>query len=78
MDNVTAFEIAYFGAETDIVEPTWREEWRDLARLPTLIRIKVATNRGRDAPDMVFALKVGEEAGCLASNFTRQCGPRAR
>jgi general secretion pathway protein J len=78
MDNVTDFEISYFGAETDIAEPTWREEWRDLARLPTLIRIKVATNRGRDTPDMVFALKVGEEAGCLASNFTRQCGPRAR
>lgn len=78
MDNVTDFEISYFGAETDIAEPAWREEWRDLARLPTLIRIKVSTNRGRDAPDMVFALKVGEEAGCLASNFARQCGPRAR
>ncbi len=78
MDNVTGFEIAYFGAETDLAEPTWREEWRDLARLPTLIRIKVETSRGRDAPEMVFALKVGEEAGCLSTNFTRQCGPRPR
>jgi hypothetical protein len=78
MDNVTAFEIAYFGAETAITEPTWREEWKDLARLPTLVRIKVETSRGRDAPEMVFALKVGEEAGCLSTNFTRQCGPRPR
>ena len=78
IDNVTTLEISYFGAETDIAEPTWREEWRDLARLPTLIRLKVVTTRGREAPEMVFALKVGEEAGCLASNFTRQCGARAR
>lgn len=78
MDNVTAFEINYFGAETDLAEPTWREEWRDLARLPSLVRLKVETTRGRDVPDMVFALKVGEEAGCLTSNFTRQCGPRPR
>ena len=78
MDNVTAFEIAYFGEETYITEPTWREEWKDLARLPTLVRIKVETSRGRDAPEMAFALKVGEEAGCLSTNFTRQCGPRPR
>ena len=78
MENVTAFEINYFGAETDLAEPTWREEWRDLARLPSLVRLKVETTRGRDVPDMVFALKVGEEAGCLTSNFTRQCGPRPR
>ena len=78
MDNVTAFEINYFGAETDLGEPSWRDEWRDLARLPTLVRLKVETRRGRDVPDMVFALKVGEEAGCLTSNFTRQCGPRPR
>jgi len=78
MDNVTGFEIAYFGSETDLADPTWREEWRDLARLPTLVKIKVETSRGRDAPEMVFALKVGEEAGCLSTNFTRQCGPRPR
>ena len=78
MENVTAFEINYFGAETDLAEQTWREEWRDLARLPALIRLRVDTTRGRNIPDMVFALKVGEEAGCLTSNFTRQCGPRPR
>ncbi len=78
VDNVTAFEINYFGAENDTTEPTWRDEWRDLARLPTLIRLRVDTSRGRDVPVMVFALKVGEEAGCLNSNFTRYCGPRPR
>ena len=78
VDHVTALEINYFGAETDIAEPTWRDEWRDLARLPTLIRLRIDTSRGRDVPVMVFALKVGEEAGCLNSDFTRYCGPRAR
>jgi general secretion pathway protein J len=78
MDNITAFEINYFGSDTDTAEPTWRTEWRDLTRLPTLLRIKVETTRGRDVPDMVVAVKVGEEAGCLSTNFTRQCGPRPR
>ncbi len=78
MENVTAFEIGYFGAETDLAEPTWRTEWRDLVRLPMLVRLRVETTRGRDVPDMVVALKVGEEAGCLVANFTRTCGPRPR
>lgn len=78
MDNLTAIEINYFGADTDLAEPTWRTEWRDLTRLPMLVRLHVETTRGQGVPDMVVALKVGEEAGCLATNFTRQCGPRAR
>ncbi|MEI6737141.1 MAG: prepilin-type N-terminal cleavage/methylation domain-containing protein [Pseudomonadota bacterium] len=78
MDNVTALEINYFGADTDLAEPTWRTEWRDLGRLPLLLRLHIETTRGRGAPDMVVALKVGEEAGCLATNFTRQCGSRTR
>ncbi len=78
LENVTAFEIGYFGAETDLGEPSWRTEWRDLVRLPLLVRLRIETSRGRDVPDLVVALKVGEEAGCLTANFTRTCGPRPR
>lgn len=76
MENVSAFEIAYFGAETDLAEPTWRSEWRDLVRLPMLLKLNIDT--GREKLEMVVALKIGEEAGCLANGFTRVCGPRPR
>ncbi len=78
MDNITSLTIDYFGADTDTAEPTWRPEWRDMARLPKLLRFKIETTRGRDVPEMVINLRVGEEAGCLATNFTRQCGARPR
>jgi general secretion pathway protein J len=78
MEDVTALDIAYFGAETDTAEPAWREEWRDQSRLPLLIRLTIATSKGRDVPPLIVALRIGEEAGCLANNFVRQCGPRPR
>jgi general secretion pathway protein J len=78
MDNITSLSIEYFGTDNDNTEPTWRTEWRDMARLPKLLRLQIETTRGRDVPTMVINLKVGEEAGCLATNFTRQCGARPR
>ena len=78
MDNIVSISIEYFGADNDNAEPTWRTEWRDAARLPKLLRFEIETTRGRDVPTMVINLKVGEEAGCLATNFTRQCGARPR
>lgn len=78
MDGVRGLEIAYFGADSDLAEPTWRDEWRDMQRLPALIRIQVSVERGRSVPPIVFALKTGEEAGCMQTNFTRQCSARVR
>jgi general secretion pathway protein J len=77
-DNIKSVEFAYFGSDTDLIEPTWREEWRELARLPKLIRLRVETARGRDLPDIIVAPRLGEEAGCLINNFVRQCGARPR
>jgi general secretion pathway protein J len=78
MDNMTSLSIEYFGQDNDNTDPTWRSEWLDLQRLPSLVRFKIETTRGRDIPDMVVSIKVGEEAGCMLNNFTRQCGPRPR
>jgi general secretion pathway protein J len=78
MDGIRGVEFGYFGADTDLGEPTWRSEWRDVQRLPLLIRLQITNERGRDVPTLVVAPKVGEEAGCLQSNFTRQCGSRVR
>lgn len=78
MEGVTAMEIAYFGAENDMADLTWRDEWRDTSRLPRLIRISIETSRGRDVPPLIVATRLGEEAGCLHSNYTRNCGARPK
>ncbi len=78
MEAVSAFEIGYFGADDDVTEPTWRDEWHDTTRMPLLIRLKVSVERGRPVNDIVIAPKLGEEVGCLTSGFSRNCGARAK
>jgi len=65
----------YFGAENDIAKPAWSDRWEFPQRLPSHVRIVLA---GADAPipDIVVALRVGEEAGCYETAFQRNCVPR--
>lgn len=74
--DVQAVELSYFGAESDVAEPKWSDEWKQPQRLPLLIRIAVRSESGRPLPDLVVAPKLGEEAGCYDSGFQRVCAPR--
>ena len=78
IDGIISMELAYFGAENDIAVADWAETWNFPNRLPQLVRVRFETVRGRSVPDLVFGLRVGEEAGCLEQSFIRQCGPRRR
>ncbi|HEX4857702.1 MAG TPA: prepilin-type N-terminal cleavage/methylation domain-containing protein [Usitatibacteraceae bacterium] len=75
-ESVKSIEIAYFGAESDVTDPKWSDEWKHPSRLPQLIRIRVKSETGRDVPELVVAPKIGEEAGCYDNGFQRQCAPR--
>ena len=74
--GVKEMEISYFGAENDNADPKWVNEWTSPLRIPLLVRIVVKTDLGRDVPELVVALKLGEEAGCYENAFQRQCGSR--
>jgi general secretion pathway protein J len=76
IERVKELDIAYFGADNDLAEPTWSGEWKNPQRLPQLIRLTVKLDHGRDIPPMIIGLRVGEEAGCFDTGFSRQCGPR--
>ncbi len=76
IERVKELDIAYFGGENDLAEPTWSSEWKNPLRLPQLIRLTVKLDHGRDIPPMIISLRVGEEAGCFDTGFSRQCGPR--
>ena len=76
LDGVKSIEISYFGAENDTADPKWVDEWAHPQRMPLLVKISVKTDLGRDVPDLVVALKLGEEAGCYENAFQRQCPAR--
>ncbi|MEO8101068.1 MAG: prepilin-type N-terminal cleavage/methylation domain-containing protein [Betaproteobacteria bacterium] len=76
IEGVKSIEIAYFGAENDTTDPKWADEWTHPQRMPLLVRISVKTDLGREVPDLVVALKLGEEAGCYENAFQRQCPAR--
>jgi general secretion pathway protein J len=75
IDAVEDARFEYFGAENDMEEPTWRDEWKARQRLPQLVRISVGV-RGYRPAEQVVALRLGEEAGCYINAFQRVCGPR--
>lgn len=74
--GVKELEISYFGAENDNVDPKWVNEWTNPLRVPLLVKVAVTTDLGRDIPELVVALKLGEEAGCYENAFQRQCPSR--
>lgn len=74
--NVRDIELSYFGAETDIAEPKWTDEWKNPQRLPLLIKVAFKMEPGREVPDLVVSPRLGEEAGCYDNGFQRQCPPR--
>lgn len=74
--GVKEMEISYFGAENEGADPKWINEWTYPLRIPLLVKISIKTDVGRDVPDLVVALKLGEEAGCYENAFQRQCGSR--
>lgn len=75
-ENVDSVSFAYFGSENDFTDPEWVDNWQFGGRIPQLIRIRVRDNDGTYLPEMVVRTMLGEEAGCLESQFQRTCRPR--
>jgi hypothetical protein len=75
LEGVSAARFSYFGSENDILPMAWSDKWEHSQRIPTHVRLEL-TLAGTPLPDLVVALRVGEEAGCYESSFQRTCGPR--
>ena len=61
--DVASFQISYFGADVTARKPQWQDTWRDMARLPSLIRLRITFADGHYAPDLVVALRLSEDSG---------------
>jgi general secretion pathway protein J len=61
--DVASFQFGYFGAADPARAPAWQDTWREMPRLPSLIRLRLALVDGRQMPDLVVALRLAEGAG---------------
>lgn len=76
IEGIKEMEISYFGAENDVADPKWTNEWSNPLRVPRSIRLVFKSDSGREIPDLLVPVRLGEEAGCHENGFQRQCGPR--
>lgn len=58
LEDLAGAEFAYFGAAHPSSAPAWHDEWRAPARLPSLVRIRIAFGGGRPPQDLVVALRL--------------------
>lgn len=75
LEGVSVARFEYYGAENDTMPPAWSDKWDYPQRLPSHVRLAVKLGEEK-LPDMVVALRIGEEAGCYESSFQRVCVPR--
>jgi general secretion pathway protein J len=75
LDGVGAARFSYFGSQDDVTPPAWSGSWENPQRIPTHVRIELSLVRAK-LPDVVVALRLGEEAGCPEAVFQRRCMPR--
>ena len=75
-ENVDSVAFDYYGSENDFTDPAWVDDWTFEGRMPLLVRIRIQGADGTMLPEMVVRLMLGEEAGCLESQFQRVCRPR--
>jgi general secretion pathway protein J len=73
IDEVEALDLAYFGSETINDKPVWRNQWRNQAVLPYLIRIRLKLKNGRKWPELVVAPTIGAGTGCTWSVMSKYC-----
>ena len=74
-ENIASLRIGYFGRDPDAgptATPTWHDQWTDMQRLPTMIRIDVTPKSGPPWPTLYVAPHESPEAGCRAWDIARE------
>jgi len=57
-ENLSEVEFAYLGREDDNSDPTWSDDWKEPARMPEAVRIRMKQLNGVQWPEMVIPLRV--------------------
>jgi general secretion pathway protein J len=62
LDGISSLQLDYFRTADPARAPAWQDTWREMPRLPSLIRLRLSLADGRQAPNLVVALRLAEEA----------------
>ncbi|MFI3180755.1 MAG: hypothetical protein QX193_04740, partial [Methylococcales bacterium] len=58
VENVTHFELSYFGLSDETGELVWQSEWLNKEQQPRLVKILLELDDGRYLPEIEVALNI--------------------
>jgi general secretion pathway protein J len=75
--GLTAFAIDYFGVDKSNTAPRWFSSWRDMQRLPQLVRIRASLAKtGPQWTEMVVTPRIVADVSCNFDPLTKYCRGR--
>jgi len=57
-ENLSELEFGYLGRDDDTSDPTWRDDWKEGARMPEAVRVRIRPAHGPAWPELVVPLRV--------------------
>lgn len=57
-ENLAEIEFGYLGRDDAASDPIWRDDWKDGARMPEAVRVRIKPARGAAWPELVVPLRV--------------------
>jgi general secretion pathway protein J len=78
LSNIASISIDYFGAPFGQRLPKWSDSWSNRARLPDLVRIRIAFPPGdrRVWPELIVHPDITVDVRCIYEPLTRTCRGR--
>lgn len=57
-EDLAEVEFAYLGRDDDSSDPSWRDDWKEGARMPDAVRVRIRPSHGASWPELVVPLRV--------------------
>jgi hypothetical protein len=57
-EDLSEVEFGYLDRDDENTDPTWVEDWREPARMPEAVRVRVKPRVGNAWPELVVPLRV--------------------
>ncbi|MBK7470957.1 MAG: hypothetical protein IPI73_10395 [Betaproteobacteria bacterium] len=51
-------EFGYLGRDDETSDPTWRDDWKEGARMPEAVRVRIKAANGAAWPELVVPLRL--------------------
>lgn len=62
LENISNFQVAYWGAKEEGDQPEWHNEWLDVQVLPEMVRVDIELENEKPWPSIVVALRMAQHS----------------